>query len=245
MSNSILELISSWLTKEPSEKKIEKEIIKVEEKIKTEEEIKKPEGRYLWILDNGHGRDTKGKRSPKGPDGKTVLFEYEYNRDIVSRLAFLLTRAGVQNHILVPDLNDMSLKNRVSIANNMKSEIPKIYVSVHGNAGGTKLKNGWYSGHGISTYSFNGSVRSKNLARVFQTSLIRQMNPYEDHPVKDRGIKESGFYVLKFTKMPAVLTENGFFTNKRECYWMLTNKWRHGVAEAHYKAIRAIEESGI
>ena len=229
---SILKFFQKWIVQDfPDE-----EIIK---------EPEMPKGRYLWILDNGHGEKTPGKRSPKGPDGKTVLFEYEYNRDIVSRLAFLLTNAGIDNHILVPGLQDMTLKNRVAIANEMRSERPKIYVSVHGNAGGSKLKNGWYSGNGISTYSYRGSVKSKSVARVFQTSLIRTMSPYEGHPVKDRGIKESGFYVLKNTKMPAVLTENGFFTNKRECYWMLTNKWRHGIAEAHFKAIRAVEESGI
>ena len=240
---SIIKFFQKWIVQDISDADIEKTIEKVEKEIVKEEQ--KPKGKYLWILDNGHGENTPGKRSPKGPDGKTVLFEYEYNRDVVSRLSFMLTNSGIQNHVLVADLHDMSLKNRVSIANNMKSEVPKVYLSIHGNAGGTKLKNGWYSGNGISTYSYRGSVKSKKIASVFQKCLIGQMSPYEDHSVKDRGIKESGFYVLKYTKMPAVLTENGFFTNKRECYWMLTNQWRHGIAEAHYKAILAIEEMGI
>ena len=36
------------------------------------------------LLDNGHGYDTPGKRSPIWPDG-SQLFEWEFNRDIVSR----------------------------------------------------------------------------------------------------------------------------------------------------------------
>lgn len=35
------------------------------------------------LLDNGHGYDTPGKRSPIWPDG-SQLFEWEFNRDIVS-----------------------------------------------------------------------------------------------------------------------------------------------------------------
>ena len=37
------------------------------------------------LLDNGHGYDTPGKRSPIWPDG-SQLFEWEFNRDIVSRI---------------------------------------------------------------------------------------------------------------------------------------------------------------
>ncbi len=38
------------------------------------------------LLDNGHGIDTPGKRSPVFADG-TQLFEYEFNRDIVSKIS--------------------------------------------------------------------------------------------------------------------------------------------------------------
>lgn len=43
------------------------------------------------LLDNGHGYDTPGKRSPIWPDG-SQLFEWEFNRDIVSRIEILLKR---------------------------------------------------------------------------------------------------------------------------------------------------------
>ena len=200
--------------------------------------------RYLYILDNGHGFDTPGKRSPK-VDGDTLMYEYEYNRDIVERIDFMCMTYGIKTHRLVPGIHDKSLKNRVLMSNQLRSQLPKIFISVHGNAGGNKLKNGWYSGNGISTYSYRGAAGSKKVARIFQDELIKEMNPYEDHAVKDRGVKESGFYVLKYTKMPAILTENGFFTNKRECYWMLTNDWRHKIALAHFNAIKRIERSNF
>ena len=36
------------------------------------------------LLDNGHGNDTPGKRSPIWPDGSQLL-EWQFNRDIVTR----------------------------------------------------------------------------------------------------------------------------------------------------------------
>ena len=44
----------------------------------------------LIILDNGHGKETKGKRSPKWDDG-TQLFEWEFNRAIVDGIAILIS----------------------------------------------------------------------------------------------------------------------------------------------------------
>ena len=159
---SVLEVIKRWLVADdPTEAKEiplthdlnvvhkkEKEVKVVEEKPKpVEKSVNK--SRYCWILDNGHGKNTPGKRSPKGPDGKTVLFEYEYDRDIVQRLAFMLKEAKIEHHILVPGLHDTLLRDRCSIANSYKTDLPKLLVSVHGNAGGTKLKNRCYSGNGI------------------------------------------------------------------------------------------------
>ena len=43
----------------------------------------------IVILDNGHGQETPGKRSPVWSDGKQ-LFEWEFNRDIVRRIADIL-----------------------------------------------------------------------------------------------------------------------------------------------------------
>ena len=46
------------------------------------------------ILDGGHGVDCAGKRSPIWGDG-SQLFEWEFNRDIVRRIAAMLKADGV------------------------------------------------------------------------------------------------------------------------------------------------------
>ena len=40
------------------------------------------QSRYLWCLDNGHGKLTPGKRSPKLKDGNQ-FFEYEFNLSLI------------------------------------------------------------------------------------------------------------------------------------------------------------------
>jgi N-acetylmuramoyl-L-alanine amidase len=45
--------------------------------------------------------------------------------------------------------------------------------------------------------------------------------------------------------MPAILTENGFFTNKAECKKMMTNEWCEKIATAHFDAIMEIEREGL
>jgi len=100
------------------------------------------------LLDNGHAKSTPGKRSPKFPNG-SQFFEYEFNRDIVKRIAKRLNELGIQNHILVPEETvDVALSTRAARANAYCDKYGKdncLFISVHANAAG----NGqWMSGRG-------------------------------------------------------------------------------------------------
>ena len=82
----------------------------------------------IVLLDNGHGVNTPGKASP---DGR--LKEYQYTREIVSRIHKQLIQEGIESHILVPEETDVSLKERVSRANSLYQKYDKqaILISVH------------------------------------------------------------------------------------------------------------------
>ena len=56
------------------------------------------------LIDNGHGVDTPGKRSPDGE-----FREYAWNRLIASRIVAALTDLGHEAQLLVPDQEDISL----------------------------------------------------------------------------------------------------------------------------------------
>ena len=195
--------------------------------------------RYLWILDAGHGIDTEGKRSPKWEDG-TQLFEWEFNRSIVFRLAEKLEKHKVKHHVLVPGVKDVDLPKRCEMANNLKSQLPKIIISVHGNAAGVE------SAMGYEVYTSPRQTKSDDVATIFfnmaqEHTDLRMRSDFSDGDPD----KESRFYILIHTQMPALLTENGFFTNEKECREMLTGKYRDMIATAHLKAILHIEKFDI
>jgi len=191
--------------------------------------------RYAWIIDNGHGESTPGKRSPLFEDG-TRLMEFDFNRRVSGRLMQLLESAGVEYHNLVPEVEpDISLSERVSRANSLETEFPQILVSIHGNAFGTQ----WTSPAGIETYYYCKSTKGESIADIFQNRLAMTTG------WKDRGVKTANFYILKHTDMPAVLTENGFFTNKEECKKMMSDEWCDKIAHAHFDAIMEIEREGL
>ena len=62
---------------------------------------------------------------------------------------------------------------------------------------------------------------------------------------RDRGVKNANFYVLKYTKMPAVLTENGFMTNLKEAEIIMSDKGRKKLAQSHLEAIQEVNERGL
>lgn len=211
----------------------------------TEEEENKHEPRYLWCLDNGHGKLTAGKRSPVFDDGRTQFFEYEFNRDIVGRIIKKLEKLGIEYYNIVPEVNvGNTLQERVTRANTKQSELPKIYVSVHSNAAPAASSRHWASPSisGIETWYFHGSAKGRRLASVFHKHLIAKTG-WKNRHLKSRPQKQ--FYVLRKTSMPAVLTENGFYNNKAQAKDLMKDSIRQAIADAHVAAILELEENGI
>ncbi len=205
----------------------------------------KTKQRYLWCLDNGHGKQTAGKRSPQLDDSGKRFMEYEFNRDIVKRITTQLDEADIKYFITVPEVDiDDFLQGRVERANNKKSAIPKLFVSVHSNAAPAASMNtfGPDSVSGIETWFFTGSKRGQKLAGIFQKYLI------EETGFKNRHVKskvEGQFYVLRKTNMTSVLTENGFYNNRKEVAELMKDEIRQQIADAHVKAILEVEKDGL
>lgn len=185
----------------------------------------------LIILDNGHGNNTPGKRSPIWSDGKQ-LFEWEFNRDIVKRIANLLDSSGVNYKILVPEDKDISLKERCNRANKIYDNCGKnaILISVHSNAGG---------GTGWECYTSVGDTMADQYATIlcnqFKEDFPEEKMRY-DYSDNDPD-KESQFYILVHTKCPAVLSENWFMDNEKDCRMLMTDVFRDKIAKSHFKAI--------
>lgn len=183
----------------------------------------------LVQLDNGHGSDTAGKRSPVYPEGQ--LFEWEFNRDIVKRIAFGLKKIGIKSHILVPELTDVPLFIRAKRSNKLTSRNRSILISVHGNAGG---------GTGIEVFTTPGLTNADLLAEEFAKSVMKNLpNMKLRADMEDGDLdKEAKFQILTTTACPAILTENGFMDNHSDFLWMRSEAGRKKIAETHIDAIK-------
>jgi N-acetylmuramoyl-L-alanine amidase len=198
----------------------------------------------MWCIDNGHGALTAGKRSPVLPDGRQ-LFEFEFNRDIAARIFTELDRIGVAYFNVIPEVQVGNfLTERVDRANRLSSALPKLFLSIHGNAGPAPTLQEFTddSVRGIETWYYHGSTQGRNLAAVFQRHLIEQTGMNNRHL---RSKVTGQFYVLRATRMPAILTENGFYNNRFDLERMLTDEFRQQVAAAHVTAILEVEREGI
>lgn len=186
------------------------------------------------ILENGHGSQTPGKRSPIWPDGSQLL-EWEFNRDIVSRLSEMLVRSGIPYEVLVPEMSDVPLAERCRRANEIYDREAGncILLSIHGNAGG---------GTGWEAYTTRGETKADGLASLLYEEAEREFARDGWRIRKDfadgDADKESDFYILKHTKAPAVLTENFFMDNERDCRLMLSAEGRDRIARVHFNAIK-------
>lgn len=188
------------------------------------------------ILDGGHGVDCAGKRSPIWGDGSR-LFEWEFNRDIVRRIAAMLKAEGIRFEILVPEDNDVSLPERCRRANVIHADCGNnaVLFSVHGNAGG---------GTGWECHTSAGQTKADAIATVLCKEAEKEFAPDGwkmrfDHVDGDPD-KESRFYILKHTVCPAVLSENFFMDTEKDCRFMMTDAGRERIAKVHYNTIKRI-----
>lgn len=167
------------------------------------------------MLDAGHGYSTPGKRSFHG------MREYEFTRKVASFAKELL--ASYQNvtvYFAHSDKRDVPLQERTDAANRLHADV---YVSIHGNAYGTT----WNDANGIETYVYVTKPKEANeLARKIQKHLVEMTG------LRDRGVKNADFHVLRETNMTAVLAECGFYTNKNEEARMRTERFQKTCAKA-------------
>ena len=85
------------------------------------------------LIDNGHGENTPGKRSP---DGR--LREWAYSREIADMVVVGLRKLGIDAERIVKEDTDVPLSERCRRANAIYKEAGKkaILVSIHCNAAG-------------------------------------------------------------------------------------------------------------
>lgn len=194
------------------------------------------------ILDCGHGKYTKGKRSPNGE-----LLEYDYNRQIGRRVGECLKELGIEFYYTYPldDPRDLSLSARALFANKISKEkgaANVLLISLHSNAFGSTE---WSSPEGWSIYTTKGYTKSDEYATTIWNEAEKVCKKYGRKIRKDISDSdpdfEQDFTVIFKTICPSVLVEQFFYTNKEEMEWMLTEEGKSACTEIIVNAIKRIE----
>lgn len=200
------------------------------------------------LIDNGHGVETPGKRSPNGPKG--VLREYAYARNVADIIVSILRSEGYDAQLVVPEEKDVALSERVDRTNavcRLLGANNVLFVSVHLNAASAK-DGEWAVARGWSAYTTPGQTKSDILADMLYREAMKEFPGMTFRTDKTDGDldKEANFYVLKNTKCPAVLTENFFMNDRNDYAFLLEEKTPARIAMVHVRAIKAfIAQSSV
>jgi N-acetylmuramoyl-L-alanine amidase len=187
------------------------------------------------VLDPGHGGFDKGAISGYG-------YEKDYALDLARLLRPLLQAKGFR--VIMTRESDvfLPLELRARIAN---ATHDSIFVSLHFNATDRDPAATGFEIYSLtprgapSTYEDGLTLASINiqngteadaasveLSSCIYHSLLGQVGEF------DRGIKRARFAVLRQTKIPAVLVEGGFLTERGESRLIANPAWRQKLADA-------------
>lgn len=165
-------------------------------------------------IDAGHGGYQVGRVG-------VYSNESDLNLIIAKRLEIELRKLG--HHTIMTRRSDIfrTLHFRSSFANRYNASL---FVSIHCNAG----RGGDIDSHGIETFVFTKSKTARRWANSVQRRLIRYFPTHRNRRVKT----SSKLYVLKKTKMPAILVECEFLSNPRMEHFLNDPVNQHMIAIA-------------
>ena len=168
------------------------------------------------MLDPGHG----------GKDPGTVNLDLQ-EKNIVLKISlyaeeYLLNNYEVDVRMTRKDDMFLSLNERTVLANNFDADF---FVSIHVNShpNGTGFESFIYPNTPVETLEFQRSLHSE----------IQSF--YDSYGLRDRGLKSEDFYVLRYTRMSAVLTENLFI--QKDAKYLKDDSFLKKVGESHAKGI--------
>lgn len=177
--------------------------------------------RIIIAIDAGHGMGTAGKRCLKSIDPLETREWY-----LNDRIADILeTKLAAYNcHVLRVDdttgVKDIPLATRVKTANSANADV---YVSIHHNAG----LNG-RSGGGTVVYYHSAAAERPGQAQSLYNAVTARTSLTGN---RSSRIIKNGFYVLRKTKAPAFLIENGFMDSLIDVPVILTSTHAEKTAQ--------------
>jgi len=250
-----------------SEKPKKTNALKVKDKIKDPKAVSKSLVKQLSlgvrriIIDPGHGGHDYGAPGIiKGVHEKNIVLQ------IGQKLAKKI-RKEVKCEVLMTRHKDkfLTLEERTAIANTKNGDL---FISIHTNANRDRRVSGiqtfFLSPAGdkesilvaarenatstnnisdldviLSDLLQNSKINeSSRLAAYIQKSIYGNLKKRGYRKVKNKGVKQAPFYVLIGARMPSVLVETSFISNKRECKRLMNSKYQERLCEGIVAGIK-------
>ncbi|MBD1876390.1 N-acetylmuramoyl-L-alanine amidase [Nodosilinea sp. FACHB-131] len=183
-----------------------------------------PSGRVVVAIDPGHGGRDPGAVGIGGLQEKQVIFP------ISLRVAELLESQGVVVVMTRREDVAVELQTRADIANRAQANL---FVSIHANA----ISLSRPDVNGIESYY--SSETGRRLATTLQASMLAATG------MRDRGVKQARFAVLRQSTMPATLLEIGFVTGAQDAPRLADPAWRETMAQAIASGILQYIQQGL
>jgi N-acetylmuramoyl-L-alanine amidase len=210
------------------------------------------------VVDAGHGGHDPGAIGP------TRVREKDVTLAIARRLAQKLREEGFEVVLTRHDDRFLALEERTALANAARGDL---FVSVHANAHPRRIRAGietYFLNVTDDRYAARLAARengvdlsvagdlariltdldakasageSMRLARLVQHDVCRGVRT-RIGDVRDLGVKSALFYVLLGARMPAVLVETGFISNRAEEGRLASARYQEEVAVGIARAVR-------
>ena len=189
-------------------------------------------GLPMVVIDPGHGGRDQGATA-------NDLVEKELTLDLAFRTERLLQTYGFKTVLTRRDDTFVSLLDRAEFANKYERSL---FVSLHFNKSEASAATGietYYASQKVlppQQWSWAGfftkpednqnADTGENFAGYVQAALVSRTES------GNRGIKPKALYVVRHTKVPAILVEGGFISNLFEARLIATPEYRDRLAAA-------------
>jgi N-acetylmuramoyl-L-alanine amidase len=216
------------------------------------------------VVDAGHGGHDPGATGPRRVREKDVTLA------IAKRLAKRLRAAGFEVVLTRKDDRYLALEERTALANTARGDL---FLSIHANAHPRRTRGGVetyflnvaddrYAArlaareNGLDLGGEREAVRilsdldakasagaSQRLARLVQHEITTGVRTRVGE-VRDLGVKGALFYVLLGARMPAVLVETAFISNRDEERRLASATYQEEVAAGIARAVSGFARGG-
>lgn len=178
--------------------------------------IARPKDVYekVVVIDAGHGGEDTGTYAKYGD-----WDEKDFNLDFTKKIEENWKNEKIKLYFTRPEDKQISLDSRVTMANDLQADI---FLSVHCNSTDQGI------GNGIEVLYKSNSY--KNESKKIAESFLKALS--EETDLEKRGlINGNSIYIIRNSKMPTVLVEMGFLSDKGDLEYLRDEKNRDKMAK--------------